>query len=230
MAKNDTIQIPQVNEEIPWVRNSRLIAQIAGTLAKKKGLTQAALADKIGVSQQYVSKILKGQENLSLDTITGLGDALGVNFISSDLKKVIYDEDVDVYSAGEAPQYINNVLKSLVISACTTEDRRVYVNMNTAYMFERTGIIVEKNDDKDFYQARIHPYNVTYIDETGGLQYIDKETVANMDYDKYRFMGFVGDTVKPSSYPDVYEFYENNDFNRQDIEDFIDDLEKTDPK
>ena len=226
MAKNDTIQIPQVNEEIPWVRNSRLIAQIAGTLAKKKGLTQAALADKIGVSQQYVSKILKGQENLSLDTITGLGDALGVNFISSDLKKVIYDEDVDVYSAGEAPQYINNVLKSLVISACTTEDRRVYVNMNTAYMFERTGIIVEKNDDKDFYQARFHPYNVTYIDETGGLQYIDKETVANMDYDKYRFMGFVGDTVKPSSYPDVYEFYENNDFNRQDIEDFIDDLEK----
>ena len=112
MAKNDTIQIPQVNEEIPWVRNSRLIAQIAGTLAKKKGLTQAALADKIGVSQQYVSKILKGQENLSLDTITGLGDALGVNFISSDLKKVINDDDVAEYSEGKMPQCITNIISS----------------------------------------------------------------------------------------------------------------------
>lgn len=209
MAKNDTIQIPKINEEIPWVRNSRLIAKIAGTLAKKKGLTQAALADKIGVSQQYVSKILKGQENLSLDTITGLGDALGVNFFSSDLKKVIYDDDVAGVSKCEVPQNITNIIASPVISACTAEDRRVYVNMETTWMFERTGIIVEKNDEKDFCQARFHPYNVTYIDETGGLQYIDKESTVHMD-DKYKFMGFVGDTVKPSNYPDVYKFYQNN--------------------
>lgn len=226
MAKNDTIQIPQVDEEIPWVRNSRLIAKIAGALAKKKGLTQAALADKIGVSQQYVSKILKGQENLSLDTITGLGDALGVNFISSDFKKVIYDDDVAGTSKCEVPQSITNVISSPVISACSVEDRRVYVNMKTAYMFERTGIIVEKNDEKDFYQARFHPYNVTYIDESGSLQYIDKENTANMDDDKYRFMGFVGDTVKPSSYPDVYERYGNNDCGYFDLEDFLRDLEK----
>ena len=226
MTNNDAIQIQQVNEEIPWVRNSRLIAKIAGTLAKKQGLTQSALADKIGVSQQYVSKILKGQENLSLDTITGLGDALGVNFISTDLKKAVDGDNETEPSREMVSQSITNVIDSPVISACTSEDRRVYVNMKTAWMFERTGIIVEKNDEKDFYQARFHPYNVTYIDESGGLQYIDKEYTANMDEDKYRFMGFVGDTVKPSSYPDVYERYENNEIDYLDLEDFIRDLEK----
>ena len=82
MAKNDTIQIPKINEEIPWVRNSRLIAKIAGTLAKKKGLTQAALADKIGVSQQYVSKVLKGQENLSLETLSKIERCLNLQIIA----------------------------------------------------------------------------------------------------------------------------------------------------
>lgn len=225
MAKNDTIQIPQVNEEIPWVRNSRLIAQIAGTLAKKKGLTQAALADKIGVSQQYVSKILKGQENLSLDTITGLGDALGVNFISSDLKKVINDDDVAEYSEGKMPQCITNIISSPVISACTAEDRRVYVNMETTCMFERTGIIVEKNEKEGFDFFKYYPYNVTYIDESGGLQYIDKETTSRID-DKYRFMGFAGDTVKPLSYPDVYKVFQYNGTQYYGIDTLLDVLEK----
>lgn len=225
MAKNDTIQIPQVNEEIPWVKNSRLIAKIAGALAKKKGLTQAALADKIGVSQQYVSKILKGQENLSLDTITGLGDALGVNFISSGLKKVIYDDDVAGNSKCEVPQNITNIISSPVISACAAEDRRVYVNMETTCMFERTGIIVEKNEKEGFDSFKYYPYNVTYIDESGSLQYIDNETTSRID-DKYRFMGFAGDTVKPSNYPDVYKVFQYNGTQYYGIDTLLDVLEK----
>ena len=37
-------------------------------------------------TQQYVSKILKGKENMSLDTLSKLEDALGIN--------LIYDEHV----------------------------------------------------------------------------------------------------------------------------------------
>ena len=37
-------------------------------------------------TQQYVSKILKGKENMSLDTLSKLEDALGIN--------LIYDEQV----------------------------------------------------------------------------------------------------------------------------------------
>ena len=32
-------------------------------------------------TQQYVSKILKGSENMSLDTLSKLEDALGINLI-----------------------------------------------------------------------------------------------------------------------------------------------------
>ena len=33
-------------------------------------------------TQQYVSKILKGRENMSLDTLSKLEDALGINLIN----------------------------------------------------------------------------------------------------------------------------------------------------
>lgn len=40
------------------------------------GITQKALAERLGCSQQYVSKILKGGENLSLETIFKIEEAL----------------------------------------------------------------------------------------------------------------------------------------------------------
>lgn len=39
-------------------------------------LTQKALAEKMGCSQQYVSRILKGKENLSIETISKIEAAL----------------------------------------------------------------------------------------------------------------------------------------------------------
>ena len=48
---------------------------------KEQGLTQKALAERMNCTQQYVSKILKGKENMSLDTLSKLEDALGINLI-----------------------------------------------------------------------------------------------------------------------------------------------------
>ena len=55
-------------------------------IADEAGLTQKALAERMNCTQQYVSKILKGKENMSLDTLTKLEDALGIC--------IIYDEQV----------------------------------------------------------------------------------------------------------------------------------------
>ena len=46
------------------------------------GLTQAMLAERIGCSQQYVSLILQGKENLTLETISKLETALSVELIN----------------------------------------------------------------------------------------------------------------------------------------------------
>ena len=52
------------------------------------GLTQKALAERMGCSQQYVSRIVKGRENLSLETIVKLEEALEVDIISEAFKPV----------------------------------------------------------------------------------------------------------------------------------------------
>ena len=65
----------------PWLRHSQRIAVKVLLEMKRENLTQKVLAERMGCTQQYVSKILKGKENMSLDTLTKLEDALGINLI-----------------------------------------------------------------------------------------------------------------------------------------------------
>ncbi len=69
-----------------WLRHSQKIAVKVLLQMKQEGLTQKALAERMDCTQQYVSKILKGKENMSLDTLSKLEDALGIS--------LIYDEQV----------------------------------------------------------------------------------------------------------------------------------------
>ena len=69
-----------------WLRHSQKIAVKVLLQMKQEGLTQKALAERMNCTQQYVSKILKGKENMSLDTLSKLEDALGIS--------LIYDEQV----------------------------------------------------------------------------------------------------------------------------------------
>ena len=65
-----------------WLRHSQKIAVKVLLQMKQEGLTQKALAERMDCTQQYVSKILKGKENMSLDTLTKLEDALSINQIN----------------------------------------------------------------------------------------------------------------------------------------------------
>jgi ribosome-binding protein aMBF1 (putative translation factor) len=73
-------------DNLSWLRHSQKIAVKVLLQMKQEGLTQKALAERMNCTQQYVSKILKGKENMSLDTLSKLEDALGIN--------LIYDEQV----------------------------------------------------------------------------------------------------------------------------------------
>ena len=64
-----------------WLQHSQKIAVKVLLQMKQVGLTQKALAERMNCTQQYVSKILKGKENMSLDTLTRLEIALGINLI-----------------------------------------------------------------------------------------------------------------------------------------------------
>ena len=81
-----------------WLRHSQKIAVKVLLQMKQMGLTQKALAERMDCTQQYVSKILKGKENMSLDTLSKLEDALGIN--------LVFDEQI---------AYPNNVTEDALV-------------------------------------------------------------------------------------------------------------------
>lgn len=64
-----------------WLEKSALIAIKILRALKDQQLSQKELAEKMQVSAQYISKIVKGSENLSLDTISKLETALNIRLI-----------------------------------------------------------------------------------------------------------------------------------------------------
>ena len=63
-------------ENEAWRRESRRIALMILDRLEALGMSQADLAARLGCTQQYVSRILKGHENLSLKTICKIDDVL----------------------------------------------------------------------------------------------------------------------------------------------------------
>ncbi|MGL5636911.1 MAG: helix-turn-helix transcriptional regulator [Bacteroidales bacterium] len=63
----------------------RIVGEIAVSILKflkENGLTQVELAKRLDVSPQYVSKIVQGKENLSIETICKIQLALGIQLIA----------------------------------------------------------------------------------------------------------------------------------------------------
>jgi transcriptional regulator with XRE-family HTH domain len=66
-----------------WLRYSGSVAiRALAAMEDKEGMTQKQLAEIMGVSPQQINKILKGHENLTLESIAKLSEALGVELIS----------------------------------------------------------------------------------------------------------------------------------------------------
>ena len=47
-------------------------------------MNQKQLAEKMNCSRQYISKVLKGRENLSLETLAKIENALGISIIKEE--------------------------------------------------------------------------------------------------------------------------------------------------
>ena len=71
-----------------WLRYSQYIAIRMLSRMDELHITQTVLAEKMGCSQQYISKVLKGKENLSLETISKIESALDMDLVKSALSFV----------------------------------------------------------------------------------------------------------------------------------------------
>ena len=88
-----------------WMRYSKQIAIAVRARMRTMNVTQSALAEKMNCSQQYVSLLLKGEENLTLETICKLESALDMALIR------FTDSSVDGYDRPSRQTYLSdNVL------------------------------------------------------------------------------------------------------------------------
>ncbi len=69
-----------------------------------QSITQVELAKRMGCTQQYVSNLLKGSSNMTLETIARLENALGIDLVKSTLTYVSgYGSSVP-----SRPQYLSD--------------------------------------------------------------------------------------------------------------------------
>lgn len=69
-------------ENRDWLRMSQEIALCIHYYLRTSGMTQKELADKMGVSAVYIGKLLKGGENLTLETICKIQKAIGEKMVT----------------------------------------------------------------------------------------------------------------------------------------------------
>ncbi|MDE5608391.1 MAG: helix-turn-helix domain-containing protein [Muribaculaceae bacterium] len=69
-------------ENAGWLRWSRQLAVTLIGYMQDNGLKRADLASRLGVSPQYVSKLLSGTENLSFKSIANIEEKLGITCFS----------------------------------------------------------------------------------------------------------------------------------------------------
>ncbi|MBO7574199.1 MAG: helix-turn-helix transcriptional regulator [Bacteroidales bacterium] len=101
-----------------WLRYSQYIAIRMMSRMDEMHMTQTALAEKMNCSQQYISKILKGQENLSLESIWKIESVLEINLVKSALTFVSgYDG-----TATSRAQYLNDSGSETLDPAVNTSD------------------------------------------------------------------------------------------------------------
>jgi transcriptional regulator with XRE-family HTH domain len=118
-----------------WLRySSNISRRILSSLEDDANLNQIILAKQIGVSPQYISKVLKGQQNLSLETIAKLSEALKVELI-------IF------------PEYKYSAPKNIAISYhFINDDEVVFFNVKTENNFIKKSI--DHKVDKEVLQYK----------------------------------------------------------------------------
>ena len=92
-----------------WLRYSGFIAITVMNRLKEIGLSQKELAERMHCSPQYISKLLKGSENLTLETISKLEECLDLDIVNSALSYVdgydMKDPVVHMVVEPDPPQY-----------------------------------------------------------------------------------------------------------------------------
>ena len=105
--KNPIERLRDLRSKRGWLTNSRRIAGLVLEYLREENVSKKALAEKLEVTPQYVNKLLKGQQNLTLETIDKIEKALDKKII-----EVLGYERIDQFN--ETSQVKGNVVTTAV--------------------------------------------------------------------------------------------------------------------
>lgn len=101
-----------------WLKYSRHITLQVLRAMETQAVTQVELAKRMGCTQQYVSNLLKGSSNMTLETIARLEIALSLDLINSALCFAAgYD-----YTTHVKPRYLNDSGSDVVVPIVNTSE------------------------------------------------------------------------------------------------------------
>lgn len=90
-------------------RSNKIAIMILREIRKQKpinGMTQKKLAEEMGVTPQYINKVVKGKENLTLETVSKFEGILGIRLLevpSSKASPLKQEEVIAVSKSGAIP-------------------------------------------------------------------------------------------------------------------------------
>ena len=126
-AEEDWLKIAEEWErEDVYLEKSTKIAVAVLSILRERRMTTQELAEKMGVSAQYVSKIVKGSENLTLETISKLERVLDVELIR-------IAEPLYVFSIADDTSYVESIWNKLLSTTFSAKSNGSKYKPNTYY-------------------------------------------------------------------------------------------------
>lgn len=88
-----------------WIRKSQMISVAILKELRRKNMSQVQLAEKLDISPQQVNKLVKGKENLTLETIAKIETALDIKLIEISTKQNKIESEYNFIIFKESKRY-----------------------------------------------------------------------------------------------------------------------------
>jgi transcriptional regulator with XRE-family HTH domain len=172
-------------------KNSRKVALRVLQILRERGISQSELADRMDVSRQQVTKIVKGQENFTFETIDKLERALEVTLMT-------IGEPDDTNSKIERLTAVLSVPSFYAGYSLSHWDFSHLMNMGNAVLTARDATIHASN------------FDVPFIREQGWLSLMNKSILAHVTPLPWCMSArvLVGTNANESSFSEVYRISE----------------------
>lgn len=118
-------------ENKTWLDDSFKIAIAILKAIKDQDISQVILADKLGCTKQYVNKLVKGNENFTLENIRKIEKVLKIELMTICEKKSQIEFKSEIPNYAQISKRIGMIRKSLPVKNISPEKEGKLVYLNT---------------------------------------------------------------------------------------------------